>query len=50
MDQKFEEIETACPNCKMKFKISNMKLDPDSNRMICVNCFNFPGAKVEQIR
>jgi hypothetical protein len=50
MDEKYENLETACPNCKLIFRIKDMKLDAGSNRLLCINCFNNPGAKIVRIK
>ncbi|HLC22646.1 MAG TPA: hypothetical protein VJJ79_02640 [Candidatus Nanoarchaeia archaeon] len=46
----YDEIETECSNCKLSFKVKDMKVSPETNRLICVNCFTFPGSKIKRIR
>ena len=50
MDEQYEDIQTECPNCKISFKIKDMRLNPDTDRLFCINCANNPGARVERIR
>ncbi|MDP3918369.1 MAG: hypothetical protein Q8Q35_00490 [Nanoarchaeota archaeon] len=47
---KYDEIETSCPNCKIIFKIKDMFVDEDTNRLLCINCKEHPGAKIHRIR
>jgi len=49
MDEKYDDITTACANCKILFKIKDMKVGAD-NKLLCVNCFNSPGSRIRRIK
>ena len=50
IEEVYEELETDCSNCSLKFKLKDMKISPSTNLMVCVNCFNYPGSKIKRIR
>lgn len=50
MEETYESLETDCSNCRLKFKLMDMKISPSNNLMVCINCFTYPGSKVKRIR
>ena len=49
-EPKYEELELACNNCNLIFRLKEMKIDPESNKLVCVNCFNNPHCKISRIK
>ena len=50
MDEDYNNIETECSNCGLIFKLKEMKINPSTNLMVCVNCFSMPGSKIKRIK
>ena len=50
MEKTYEELETICANCSISFKIKDMKVDQETNKLVCVNCFSNPNCKIFKIR
>jgi len=50
MEESYEEIQTKCSNCNISFKIQDMKVEPRSNKLVCINCYNNPDCKISKIR
>ncbi|MBM3199665.1 hypothetical protein FJZ53_01920 [Candidatus Woesearchaeota archaeon] len=39
--KEFNKVVMECSKCKLKFYASQLKLDPQTNMMVCTNCYNF---------
>lgn len=46
MDEDFNTLVMECNNCHLRFRASELKMDPMKNVLVCTNCLAFPGSKV----
>ncbi len=50
MDESFSDLIMDCNNCRLRFYATELKLDPASNTLVCVNCFTFPQSKIKILK
>ncbi len=50
MDEDFNSLVMECNNCHLKFRATELKIDPLKNALVCSNCLAFPGSKVMIIK
>ena len=50
MDQQFKEIVMECNNCHLEFYASQLRVDSQSNLMMCVNCLQIPGSTINILK
>lgn len=49
-EENFGSLVLACTNCGLKFHAPDLKLSPMTNEMVCRNCYNFPGSKLNILK
>jgi DNA-directed RNA polymerase subunit RPC12/RpoP len=49
-EESFNSLILACTNCGLKFHAPDLKLSPITNEMVCRNCYNFPGSKLNILK
>lgn len=50
MDEKFEDLVLECSNCRLKFYASQLRTHPETNVLVCINCFRLPGSRIKIIK
>ena len=46
MDETFNDLVMGCNNCSLKFLANELRVDPVSNTLVCINCLNFPQSRI----
>lgn len=50
MDEDFESLALECNNCHLQFFASELRTDPMTNSLMCVNCLGQPNSKINVIK
>ena len=50
MDENFSDLIMDCNNCHLKFYATELKLEPQSNMLMCVNCLSFPNSRMKVLK
>ncbi|MEK6900829.1 MAG: hypothetical protein AABX37_00635 [Nanoarchaeota archaeon] len=50
MDEDFDQLEMECNNCHLRFFAPDLKLHPLRHELMCRNCLQFDGSKVNILR
>ncbi len=50
MDEDFKRLVMECNNCHLHFYTKEKKIEPQSNVMVCINCYSLPGSKIKVLK
>lgn len=50
MDADFKRLELECTNCHLKFYAHQLKVDPESNLLVCANCYRYPRSQITVLK
>lgn len=50
MDESFSDLIMDCNNCRLKFYATELKLEPGTNTLMCVNCLSFPNSRIKILK
>ncbi len=50
MDEDFNHLVMECNNCGLQFYASQLRTNPMTNSLMCVNCLQAPGSKLNVIK
>ena len=50
MDEEFNRLVLECANCHLEYYAPQLRPHPQTNSLMCINCFKAPGSKLTVLK